>query len=116
MSILCHLILAVARKNPPQMIGGIKKLERSGVWVAHCSFASGRPNEMVCGLHTVSFVSGRSNEAMCGLHTTSLGSGTMLQEGRATKALLPTCGFSLSSGKGHLALAVFRCFSCPSAS
>ena len=49
-----HLVLAVARKNLPQMIGGIKKLKQSGVWVAHCSFTSGRPNEMVCGMHTTS--------------------------------------------------------------
>jgi hypothetical protein len=71
------LVLAVTGKNPPQTMGGIKKLEPSGVWVAHRSFASGRPNETVCGLHTVSFASGTSNEVACGLHTASLASGSV---------------------------------------
>ena len=52
-----HLAFAIAGKNPPQMMRGIKKLERSGVWDAHCSFTSGRPNEAVCGMHTASFAS-----------------------------------------------------------
>jgi len=56
-------------------MGGIKELERSGVWVAHRSFASGRRNETACGLHTASFASGRSNETVCGLHTASFASG-----------------------------------------
>ena len=68
-------------KESPQTMRGIKKLERSGVWDAHRSFASGRPNEAVCGMHTASFASGRSNEMVCGLHTASLASGTTVQEG-----------------------------------
>jgi hypothetical protein len=109
-------LIAVAGKNPPQTIGGggIKKLERSGVWVAHRSFASGRPNETVCGMHTASRVSGRSNEMVCGMHTASFASGRLnelvcgvhtvslasemtLQEGGGTNALLPTrsCPFRI---------------------
>jgi hypothetical protein len=105
-----RLVLTVTGKNPPQMTGGIKKVERSGVWVAHRSFASGRPNETVCGLHTASlasgglnetvcglhtasFASGRPNEVVCGVHTASLASETLLQEGGGTNALLPTRGF-----------------------
>jgi hypothetical protein len=45
------------------------------VWDVHRSFASGRPNETVCGMHTASFVSGRSCETVCGMHTASLVSG-----------------------------------------
>ena len=88
-----HLVFAVAGKNPPQMMRGIKKLEQSGVWDAHRSFASGRPNEAVCGMHTASFASGRSNETVCGLHIALLASGMTVQEGGGTNALLPTHGF-----------------------
>jgi hypothetical protein len=105
-----RLVLAVAGKNPPQKTGGMKELERSGVWAAHRSFASGRPNETACGLHTASvasgrpnetacglhaasFASGRPNETACGMHTASLSSEMTLQEGGGTNALLPTRGF-----------------------
>ena len=77
--------------------GGIKKLEWSGVWAAHRLFAFGRPDETACGMHTTSFASGRPNETACGTHTASLASEMMLQEGGGTNALLPTCGFPLSS-------------------
>ena len=64
--------LLLLERIPPQTMGGIKKPERSGVWVAHRSFASGRPNETACGLHTASFASGGPNETVCGMHTASL--------------------------------------------
>jgi len=51
-----------SKGSPPKRRGGIKKPERSGVWVAHCSFTSGRPNETACGLHTALFASGGPNE------------------------------------------------------
>jgi len=72
---LRRLVLAVTQKDPPPNDrggGGIKKPERSGVWVAHRSFASRRPNKTVCGLHTASFASGGPNKTVCGLHTASL--------------------------------------------
>ena len=98
------------KESPPNDGEDKKKLEPSGVWVAHCLFASGRPNETLCGLHIISFASGklnemvcglhtallasgRSNEVACGIHTASLASRTMLQEGGGTNALLPTRGF-----------------------
>jgi hypothetical protein len=76
------------KESPPKTMGRMKKLEWSDVWVAHCSFVSGRPNETACGFHTASFASGRSNEAACGLHAASLASGTTLQGGGGTNALL----------------------------
>ena len=65
------------------------------MWVAHQSFAFGRPNEMVCGLHTASLVFRGSNKMVCGTHTALLASEMMLQEGGGTNSLLPTHGFPI---------------------
>ena len=63
-------------------------LEWSGVWDAHHSFASGRPKETVCGIHTASFGFGRSSEMVCGMHT------TLLVSGRSNKTV---CGMHTAS-------------------
>ena len=83
------------KESPPNDGGDKKKLEPSSVWVAHRSFASGRPNETLCGLHTVSFASERSNEAVCGMHAASFASG---------KPNETVCGLhtaSLASGRSN---------------
>ena len=91
----------IVDRESPQMMGQIKELEWSSVWAAHCSFASGRQNKMVYGLHTASFASGRPNKMVSGLHTTSFVSRRPNEMACGMHTALLSWEMILQEGGGH---------------